>query len=291
MRVLETLVEAKAMSGHFGRDKTVALIQSKVYFPGFRQKTIDYIKSCVACQCVKCGGKFEKCGEKLKSIPVPRMPMRQLGIDCITNLPKTEEGYDTIVTAIDYPSKWPESKPLKGKFAEGVASSCMSLSCHHGAAKIPISDQGREFVNQVCVISHSYTVYMYIFIIVYDRDYFCVRPRIFVLFNLFLFFFLLLYSKVADKFYELTKIRHNITSTYHPQANGEVGRFNRTTQKAFLKCQEFHDEVTKAEPCGTRSCTASSSPTEPENMPPLGSVPTWYCMGENVSCHGSLKVI
>ena len=80
----------------------------------------------MACQCVKCGGKFEKGGEKLKSIPVSRMPMRQLGIDCITNLPKTEEGYDTIVTAIDYTSKWPESKSLKGKFAEGVA--CMSLS-------------------------------------------------------------------------------------------------------------------------------------------------------------------
>ena len=97
-------VEAKAMSGHFGRDKTIALIQSKVYFLGIRQKTIDYIKSCVACQCVKCGGKFEKGSEKLKSIPVPRMPMRQLVIYCITNLPKTEEGYDTIVTAIDYTS-------------------------------------------------------------------------------------------------------------------------------------------------------------------------------------------
>ena len=116
-------VEAKTMSGHFGRDKTVALIQSKVYFPCFRQKVINYIKSCMACQCVKCGGKFEKGGEKLKPIPVPRMPMRQLSIDCITNLPKTEEGYDTIVTAIDYTSKWPESKPLKE-----LQSSCMSLS-------------------------------------------------------------------------------------------------------------------------------------------------------------------
>ena len=151
-------VEAKAMRGGFGRDKTIALIQSKVYFPGFRQKVIDYIKSCVACQHVKCGGKFEKGGEKLISIPVPRMPMRQLCIDCITNLPKTEEGYDTIVTAIDYTSKWPESKPLKGKFAKGVAEFMCELVCHHRAAKIHISDQEREFVNQVCVISCSYTI-------------------------------------------------------------------------------------------------------------------------------------
>ena len=167
-------VEAKAMSGHFDRDKTVALIQSKVYFPGFRQKTIEFIKSCVACQCVKCGGKFEKGGEKLKPIPVPRMPMGQIGIDCMTNLPKIDEGFDTIVTAIDYTSKQPESEPLKGKFAKGVAEFMYEIVSHHGAAKIHISDQGREFVNQVCVYSCSYTVYMYIFSVVYDQDNFCV---------------------------------------------------------------------------------------------------------------------
>ena len=158
-------VEARAMSGHFSRDKTLALKQSKVYFPSMRKKTEDYIRSCVVCQHVKCGGKFEKGGEKLKSIPVPRLPWRQLGIDCITNLPPTDEGYDTIVTAIDYTSKLPE---CKGKFTDGVAEFMYELVCHHGAAKIHISDQGREFVNQVCVISCSYTVYMYIFILVYD---------------------------------------------------------------------------------------------------------------------------
>ena len=49
--------------------------------------------------------------------------------------------------------------------------------------------------------------------------------------------------QVCEKFYELTNIRHNITSAYHPQANGEVERFNRTTQEVFLKTQEFHDRV------------------------------------------------
>ena len=126
------------MSGHFGRDKTVAL---KVYFPGLRQKIIDYIKSCVPYQCMKCGGRFEKGGEKLKYIQVPRMPGRQLGIDCVTNLPPTDEGYDTIVTAIDYTSKWPESvlypNPDEGDTLLGCTlindPSCTPSSCDDDA--------------------------------------------------------------------------------------------------------------------------------------------------------------
>ena len=43
------------------------------------------------------------------------------------------------------------------------------------------------------------------------------------------------------------QIRHNITIAYHPQTNGEVERFNRTTQEAFLKCQEFSDKVKEAD--------------------------------------------
>ena len=42
---VDTTVEAKAMSCHFGRDKTVSLLSSKV-------------DSCEACQRVKAGSKF-----------------------------------------------------------------------------------------------------------------------------------------------------------------------------------------------------------------------------------------
>ena len=100
---------------------------------------------------MKAGNKFDKGGEKLKSVPVPYQTMNQLGIDLVTNLPVTPEGYNTIATAVNYTSKWVESRALKGKFAEGVVEFMYDLVCYFGASKIHISDQGREVVNQVCV--------------------------------------------------------------------------------------------------------------------------------------------
>ena len=150
-------VEARAMSCHFGRDKTVQLLCSKLFFPNIKEKVSQFVNSCESCQPVKAGSKFDKDGEKLNSVPVPYQTINQLGIDLITNLPKTPEGYNTIVTAVDYTSKWVESRALKGKFTEGVAQFMYDLVCHFGALQIHISDQGREFVNQVCVI-HVRTV-------------------------------------------------------------------------------------------------------------------------------------
>ena len=153
-----TTVEAKAMSGHFGRDKTFSLLSSKVYFLNITHKVKQFVDSCEACQCVKAGSKFEKDRDKLKSIHVPLETWTQLGIDLITNLLKTPEGYNTIITCIDYTSKFVESKPLIGKCAEGVAQFMYELVCRYGAARIHISNQGREFVNQVCLHSCAFRI-------------------------------------------------------------------------------------------------------------------------------------
>ena len=154
---VSTTVETKTMSGHFGRDKTVSLLTSK-YFPGIINKVKQFVDSCEACQHVKAGSKSEKGGVKLKSIHVPLETWTQLGIDLITNLPVTPEGYNTMVTCIGYTSQFVESKPLIGKCAEGVTQFMYELVCHYGAARIHISDQGREFVNQVCVNSCVFRV-------------------------------------------------------------------------------------------------------------------------------------
>ena len=89
-------IEARAMSGHFGRDKTVQLLCSKLFFCNIKEKVSQFVNSCEACQRVKAGNKFDKGGEKLRSVPVPYHTMNQLGIDLVTNLPVTPEGYNTI---------------------------------------------------------------------------------------------------------------------------------------------------------------------------------------------------
>ena len=147
---VSTSVEAQAMSGHFGRDKAVSLLSSKVYFLNITHKVKQFVDSCEACQHVKVGSKFEKGGDKLKTIHVRLETWTQLGINLITNLPKTPEGYNTIVTCIDYTSKFIESKSLIGKCAEGVAQFMYEVVCHYGTARMHISDQGREFV--FCVV-------------------------------------------------------------------------------------------------------------------------------------------
>ena len=46
-------------------------------------------------------------------------------------------------------SKWPEAAALPDKSAIGVAEFLFKCFTRHGRCKVKISDQGREFVNQV----------------------------------------------------------------------------------------------------------------------------------------------
>ena len=49
---------------------------------------------------------------------------------------------------------------------------------------------------------------------------------------------------------KMTGTKKNVTSPYHPQANGEIERWNRTIQEMLLKTQ-LVDEIMKGGPDGT----------------------------------------
>lgn len=73
-----------------------------------------------------------------------------IGIDLTGPLPKTVNGFQYILTATDFFSKWVEAFPLKSKSAAEVARCICSIIYRHGCPKRILSDQGREFVNDVC---------------------------------------------------------------------------------------------------------------------------------------------
>ena len=70
------------------------------------------------------------------------------GVDLIGPLTLTPRGNRYIIVATDYFSKWPAAAPLQNKEATTVAHFMYSLYCRFGASDI-ITDQGREFINEV----------------------------------------------------------------------------------------------------------------------------------------------
>uniref|UniRef100_A0A3Q3LEK6 Integrase catalytic domain-containing protein n=1 Tax=Mastacembelus armatus TaxID=205130 RepID=A0A3Q3LEK6_9TELE len=85
-----------------------------------------------------------------------------IGIDVMGPLPKTVEGFQYILTATDYFSKWVEAFPLKTKSATEVGRHICSIIYRHGCPKRIITDQGREFVNEVLDFLHQPLVYTWL---------------------------------------------------------------------------------------------------------------------------------
>ena len=85
----------------------------------------------------------------LKPIPVPLRIFAQIGMDLIHMTPSVR-GYNYIITAVDYLSKYCEMRALKEKSAKEVAHFIYEeLICRWGCSEYHITDQGREFVNAI----------------------------------------------------------------------------------------------------------------------------------------------
>ncbi|CAB4007441.1 retrotransposable element [Paramuricea clavata] len=87
--------------------------------------------------------------DKRREKAIKNKVWHRIGIDLIGPLPETHRGNKYLMTCTDSFSKWPEAKPLKDKTAIGVADFLYELLTRYGVAEVIISDQGREFVNQI----------------------------------------------------------------------------------------------------------------------------------------------
>ena len=73
------------------------------------------------------------------------------GIDLVDARRVTSCGNRYILTQTDYFTKYVEAVPIPDKTAGSVAKALFKTFCRHGAPAHIITDQGTEFVNQVCL--------------------------------------------------------------------------------------------------------------------------------------------
>ena len=81
--------------------------------------------------------------------------MQQIGIN-ICSLPEVD-CFKNLVVCIDDFRKWSEAKPIKDKGVSTIAQFLYDVICRHGCMKTQISDQGREFVNEVSKVLRNMT--------------------------------------------------------------------------------------------------------------------------------------
>ena len=87
---LGSTLEAAAIGGHFGRDKTLwKLIDMGVWWPQMNADVREFVKTCPACQ--KAAARLDKAAPELHPVPVPTKVWYQVGVD-LTGMPACEEG-------------------------------------------------------------------------------------------------------------------------------------------------------------------------------------------------------
>ena len=90
------------LAGHFGRDKTIALVEDRFYWPSLKKDVVRIVAQCRACQLAKA----KKQNTSLCTpLSVPHEPWKDVSMDFVLGLPRTTRGHYSILVVVDIFSK------------------------------------------------------------------------------------------------------------------------------------------------------------------------------------------
>ena len=90
------------MSGHFGLNKTLVLVERFYDWPKMQRDVRRYVEQCGICQKAKGTSSNEKLYNPL---PIPNRPWECISMDFIVGLPRTKIGLDSVFFVVDRFSK------------------------------------------------------------------------------------------------------------------------------------------------------------------------------------------
>lgn len=164
--VLLSCHDAPLGGAHLGFMRTYRSIQNRFYWPKMRKEIKKYVASCLACQRRKA---LNQRREGLtQPLPIAEEIFDTVGIDLMTDLPKTDSGYNTLLVCTDNLSKYVVTVPLKDMLAETIIHAFFNnVVAKHGCPRVVISDRGqniagersRDFFRLMGIKKHQTTAY------------------------------------------------------------------------------------------------------------------------------------
>ena len=132
-------------AGHGGFAKTLARVTKLFWWQRCAADVQKWCKQCHVCQTMK-HDSTKKAGQ-LVPLPVPVEKFEVVGIDFMTGLPDTGQGYDALMTVTCHLSKYVELIPCstKSTSAEVLKLFLQKVVCRYGFPKTIVSDRDSRF--------------------------------------------------------------------------------------------------------------------------------------------------
>jgi len=135
-------------AGHLGRDKTVAALLEKFWWPTLYSDVEEFVKRCHDCQLMK--GRHGMIAGKMMPLKTPRYAWEQMTLDLMGPFPTTAEGLDSVVVFVCRFSKMVHIEACKK--TDGAKAIAELFHRHvfklHGLPSTIISDRDTRWTGQ-----------------------------------------------------------------------------------------------------------------------------------------------
>jgi len=139
------------LAGHFGGDKTEALLRRKYWWPTLAKDCRDYVRTCPICQVMK-ARRHRPYGDA-QALPMPRRPWEEITMDFITDLPPSKwfAGVaDAILVIVDRYSKMVIFVPTTKRCTSVELADILMeyVVRRYGVPRGSVTDRGSVFTSQ-----------------------------------------------------------------------------------------------------------------------------------------------
>ncbi|WVZ70976.1 hypothetical protein U9M48_019603 [Paspalum notatum var. saurae] len=137
-----------AYSIHPGSTKMYYDLKERFWWYGMKRAVAEYVAICDTCQCVK--AEHQRPAGLLQPLKVPKWKWKEITMDFIVGLPRTQKGYNSIWVVVDRLTKVAHFIPVNTTYSSAkLAELYISrIVCLHGVPKRIISDRGSQFTSR-----------------------------------------------------------------------------------------------------------------------------------------------